>query len=44
MIRKLNHLFYVYNHTGVKRLSHGFANRKDAVKRLGQIEFFKHQK
>lgn len=44
MIKKIKSLYYVYNHTGVKKLSKGYRSRKDAVKRLRQIEYFKHLK
>lgn len=45
MIKKLNHRYYVYNHTGTKRLGPliGFKTREEAVRRLCQIEFFKQQ-
>lgn len=41
MIKKIKGLYYVFNHTGVKKLSKGYRSRKAAVKRLQQIEYFK---
>lgn len=43
MIRKVGSKYYVYSEKG-KRLSRGYTSRKAAVKRLRQIEFFKHKK
>ena len=44
MIKKRADLYYVFNHTGKKKLSEGYRKREDAVKRLRQIEYFKHSK
>lgn len=44
MIKKIKGMYYVYNHLGVKRLSKGYRSRKAALKRLRQIEYFKHLK
>ena len=38
MIRQINGKFYVYSHDGKKRLSKGYATRKEAERRLAQIE------
>jgi hypothetical protein len=35
--------WYVYNHDKTKKLSKGYASKEEADKRLGQIEFFKHE-
>jgi len=43
MIRKINNKFYVYSEKG-KRLSKGYSTRKEAEKRLREIEYFKHKK
>lgn len=39
-IRKEGGKYYVYSSKG-KKLSKGYSSRKEAVKRLGQIEHFK---
>ena len=44
MIKKRAGLYYVYNHTGKKKLSKGYSKKEDALKRLRQIEYFKHLK
>jgi len=41
MIRKVEGGFIVVSHTG-KKLSRVYKNRKDAEKRLNEIEIFKH--
>lgn len=43
MIKKEDGKYYVYNHTGAKRLSKGYESKEEADKRLGQIEYFKTQ-
>jgi hypothetical protein len=43
MIRKEGSEYFVYNKTGEKKLSKGYESKAAAEKRLGQIEFFKHQ-
>lgn len=44
MIKKIGSQYFVFNHTGVKKLSKGFSSHKQAVSRLQEIEFFKHNK
>ena len=41
MIKEEDGLYYVYNHEGTEKLSKGYESRDEAVKRLGQIEYFK---
>ena len=41
MIRKEGSEYFVYSEKG-KKLSKGYASKGEAEKRLGQIEFFKH--
>lgn len=41
MIKKIKNEYFVFNHTGIKKLSKGYSSRKAAVKRLQQIEFWK---
>jgi hypothetical protein len=41
MIKKIGSQWFVFNKEGMKKLSKGFHSRKQAVKRLQQIEFFK---
>ena len=43
MIKKEGSEYYVYNHTGEKKLSKGYSTEQEAQKRLGQIEYFKHE-
>lgn len=43
MIKHIGSQYFVYNHTGQKRLSIGYSSRKKAVHRLQQIEFYKHK-
>jgi hypothetical protein len=43
MIKKIGSQYFVFNHTGVKKLSKGFSSYKQAVHRLQQIEYFKHK-
>lgn len=33
---------FVFNEAGTKKLSKGYPSEEEAVKRLGQIEYFKH--
>lgn len=40
---KKNGKFYVYNHDRTKKLAGPYSSRQAAVKRLQQIEYFKHQ-
>lgn len=40
-IRKSEGKYYVYSEAG-KRLSEGYKNKQDAIKRLQEIEYFKH--
>ena len=42
MIKEENGKYYVYSEEG-KRLSSGYPSKSQAEKRLGQIEYFKHQ-
>ena len=42
-IRKIDGKYYVYSSKG-KRLSRGYASKKDAVARLREIEHFKEAK
>lgn len=35
--------WYVYNHDGTKKLAGPYDSRKKALKRLREIEYFKHQ-
>lgn len=41
-IRKVGGSYYVYSSKG-KKLSKGYRSRKDALKRLREIEYFKQQ-
>ena len=41
MIKKINGVYYVFNHDGTKKLSKGYSSKGEAEKRLGEIEFFK---
>lgn len=41
MIKKLHSRYFVFNHTGIKKLSRGYVTREQAVHRLRQIEYFK---
>ena len=43
MIKKEGSEYFVYNHTGEKKLSEGYRTKEEAEKRLGQIEYFKHE-
>ena len=43
MIKRIGSQWFVFNHTGIKKLSKGYPSRKQAVHRLQQIEFFKHK-
>lgn len=43
MVRKEGSEYFVYNKTGEKKLSRGYPSKAEAEKRLGQIEYFKHQ-
>lgn len=43
MIKKEGSEYFVYNHTGKKKLSKGYSSKKEAEKRLGEIEYFKHK-
>lgn len=45
MVKEHGGRWYVFNHTGEKVLppKAGFATRAEAVKRLGQIEYFKNE-
>jgi hypothetical protein len=43
-IRKVGGEYFVYSKTTGKRLSRGYGTRGEAVKRMGQIEFFKRNK
>jgi len=43
MIKKKDDKFYVYSEKG-KKLSKGYETKKEANKRLRQIEYFKHIK
>lgn len=42
MIKKVKNKYYVYSESG-KKMSKGYDTKKDAVKRLRQIEYFKHK-
>lgn len=42
MIRKEGSEYFVYNHNGTKKLSKGYGSKKEAEKRLQQIEYFKY--
>jgi ADP-ribose pyrophosphatase YjhB (NUDIX family) len=44
IIRKVGSLYFVYDHTGKKKLSRGYTSHKKAAKRLGEIEWFKKNK
>ncbi len=44
MIKKKKDGYYVVSKTGEKSLGGPYKNREDAVKRLQQVEFFKHRK
>jgi len=44
MIKKIGSQYFVFNHTGVKKLSKGFSSLTQAKARLRVIEFFKHNK
>lgn len=43
MIKEEGSEYFVYNHTGEKKLSEGYHTKEEAEKRLGQIEYFKHE-
>lgn len=43
MVRKVGSEYFVYNEAGNKKLSRGYPSKEQAEKRLGQIEYFKHQ-
>lgn len=43
MIIKKGSEYFVYNKDGTKKLSGPYKTRKEALKRLGQIEFFKYK-
>lgn len=43
MIRKVGSEYFVFNESGEKKLSRGYSSKEQAKKRLGQIEYFKHQ-
>jgi hypothetical protein len=42
MVRKTNKGYAVYSHSG-KKLSKDYSSKEGAVKRLKQIEYFKHK-
>jgi len=46
MIKKQDGKYHVYSKDGKKNLGKksGYATKEEAVKRIHQIEFFKHQK
>lgn len=44
MIRKLKKGYYVKSEKTGRNLGGPYKKRSDAVKRLGQIEYFKHRK
>ncbi len=44
MIKKTSKGHVVYNKDGTKKLSRHYRSRKQALKRMGQIEFFKRAK
>lgn len=41
MVRKEGSEYFVFNKEGTKKLSKGYSSKAEAVKRLGQIEYFK---
>ena len=43
MIKKEGSEYFVFNKTGEKKLSKGYESKEAAEKRLGQIEYFKHE-
>ena len=43
VIKKLNGKYFVYSHDGKKKLGGPYASRAQAVKRLRQVEHFKHK-
>lgn len=43
MIRKVKGKYYIYSETTGKRISKGYNTKKEALKRLRQIEYFKHK-
>lgn len=44
MIKREGGKYYVYDDSGTKKLSRGYATKKQAEARLRQIEMFKHMK
>jgi hypothetical protein len=43
MVKQVGSEWFVFNEEGGKKLSKGYQTKAEAVKRLGQIEYFKHQ-
>lgn len=43
MVREEDGKYFVFNKEGTKKLSRGYPSKEEANKRLGQIEYFKHQ-
>ena len=41
-VRKVGSQWFVFNHTGKKRLSKGYSSKKQADERLREIEAYKH--
>lgn len=43
MIKKVGSLWFVFNHSGIKKLSRGYKTKTESEKRLREIEFFSHR-